>query len=362
MPSTTQVPAPSGAGRSLSLDFLKGFSILMVVFFHNLQLNPASVADNLFVLAGNAAVPCFFLVSGTLFFTRPFDMKKHIRRCVQLYLVMVVWRILYLLFYHGLGASVPGSLRTLASYLLFFQDIDGVSTSHFWFIDALLTVMLIAPLLKYCRDTNRRLTLYLMALLFLFNQLLADGNLLLALAARLLGKPAPDISQFAEISPFSLRHSNYMLYYLLGAELYERKDRFSGRTAGLMAAGGLAGLLIIKYLQSGTFRWQGLHITSGYYWISTMLLAGGMYLLANRLPLAPGSPLSLFAKTAGTSTLGIFYLHIPLITLLTPALFDRLAPWNGWIVNMAESLLIMLISCVIVRICRKIPVVSRLFT
>lgn len=362
MPISTQAHAPAGTGRDLSLDFLKGIAMLMVVFFHNLQLNPDSAADNLFMLAANAAVPCFFLVSGTLFFSRTFHMKKHIQRCIQLYLVMVVWRVLYLWFYHTLGTPVPGSLRTLLSYLLFFQSIEGVGTSHFWFIDALLTVMLIAPLLKYCRDTNRRLILYLMALLFLFNQLLADGNLLLAAAARLIGKPAPDVSQFAEISPFSLRHSNYMLYYLLGAELSERKEHISVKAAGLMAAAGLTGLLLIKYLQSGTFRWQGLHITSGYYWISTMLLAGGAYLLAGHLPISSCAPLSAFSKTAGTSTLGIFYLHIPLITLLTPALFCHLAPWNGWIVNMAESLLIVLISCIIVWFGRKIPAVRRLFT
>lgn len=362
MPSSTHASVPAGAGRDLSLDFLKGLSILMVVFFHNLQLNPASVADNLFMLGANAAVPCFFLVSGTLFFARPFDMKKHIRRCIQLYLVMVVWRILYLVFYHTLGTPVPGSLRTLLSYLLFFQNIEGVSTSHFWFMDALLTVMLTAPVLKYCRDTNRRLILYLMALLLLFNQLLADGNLVLAIAARLIGKPAPDISQFAEISPFSLRYSNYMLYYLLGTELAERKESISRKAAGWMACGGLLGLLVIKYLQSGTFRWQELHITSGYYWISTMLLACGCYLLVCTLPVSDYAPLSVFAKTAGTSTLGIFYLHTPLITLLTPALFYRLAPWNGWIINMAESLLIVIISCIIVWCGRRIPIIRRLLT
>lgn len=361
MPSYTQASAPAGSPRDLSLDFLKGISMLMVVFFHNLQLDPLSVIDNLFVLAANAAVPCFFLVSGTLFFAKAFDMKKHLKRCVQLYAVMVVWRVLYLCFYHSLGVPVPGSLRTLLSYLLFFQTIQGVGTSHFWFIDALLTVMLAAPLLKYCRDTNRRLTLYLIALLFLFNQLLADGNLLLAIAARLIGKPAPDISQFAEISPFSLRHSNYMLYYLLGAELAERKDRISAKAAALMAAGGLMGLFLIKYLQSGTFRWQELHITSGYYWISTMLLACGAYLLVSRLPAASNKLTAAFAKTAGASTLGIFYLHIPLITLLTPALFERLSAWNGWVINMAESLLIVAVSCVIVWVGRRIPVVRRLF-
>ena len=56
----------------------------------------------------------------------------------------------------------------------------------------------------------------------------------------------------------------------------------------------------------------------------------------------------------------VSYTH--LITLLTPALFYRLAPWNGWIINMAESLLIVIISCIIVWCGRRIPGIRRLLT
>jgi len=33
LPSSTHASVPAGAGRDLSLDFLKGISMLMVVFF-----------------------------------------------------------------------------------------------------------------------------------------------------------------------------------------------------------------------------------------------------------------------------------------------------------------------------------------
>lgn len=381
--------------RDLSLDFLKGIAIIMVVFFHNIQLNPNGFVDNLFMLAANAAVPCFFLVSGALFFSHPFDMKRHIQRMIRFYLVVVAWRALYLIFYVSNGTPLNGSLRTLTSYLMFFQTIPGIETSHFWFMDAMLTVMLIAPLLHFCCEKKRTLILYIMGVLFLFNQLLADGNLLLAVICPLIGKPALDISSFAEINPLSFRHSNYMLYYLLGAFLleYRKTDRDlpcasipnshssdttvhvpeSGAwawlkkylpkrsTSAFMMLTGLAGLVLIKYLQSGTILWQGLHVTSGYYWVSTMILACGAFLFCGSLSYDRHSPLAWFARTVGTSTMGVFYLHIPLIFLLRPTLFAQLAPYNGWLLNLAESLLITAIACAVTWIGKKIPFVKHLF-
>ena len=66
--------------------------MVLVVFFHNLQLNPASVLDNIFVLLANTAVPVFFLVSGALFFHRPFTWKNHARHILQFYLAMIGWK------------------------------------------------------------------------------------------------------------------------------------------------------------------------------------------------------------------------------------------------------------------------------
>ncbi len=359
--------------RNPALDFLKGIAIVMVVFFHNIQLNPDGFIDNLFMMAANAAVPCFFLVSGALFFSRPFDLKKHIRRMVRFYLVYVIWRACYLAFYVSQGAPLDGSLRALFSYHFLFQTMPGVETGHFWFMDAMLTVMLTAPLFHICWMQHRNLIPYLMGILFLFNQLLADGNLFLSVACPLIDKPVLDISSFAEVNPFSFRHSNYMLYYLLGAVLNEsRKPDFKPdcpictclrkrSTAIFMMLAGLTGLVFIKYLQSGTALWQGLHVTSGYYWVSTMVLACGAFLFCGSLPYDKLLLFAWFARTVGTSTMGVFYLHIPLIFLLRPTLFARLAPYNGWILNLAESLLITAIACIVTWIGKKIPFVKHLF-
>lgn len=354
--------------RDDSFDFLKGIAIVLVVFFHNIQLNPESLLDNLWMLACNAAVPCFFLVSGALFFSRPFQLKKHLTRIVRFYLVYTFWRAAYFIFYHFHGTPFNGSLRALCSYLFFFQTMPGVETGHFWFMDAMLTVMLAAPFFHICWKEHQTLIPFLLGILFLFNQLLAVGNLFFAVVCPLIGKPALDISAFAEINPFSFRHSNYMFYYLLGALLTE--SEYVNRTPAwfrhdmtppLLMIAGLSGLACIKYLESGTFLWQGLPVTSGYYRISTIVLACGAFLQVRRCSIQTKKPLAWFAHTIGTSTMGIFYLHIPMIFLLRPSLFAQLSAYNGWLLNLAESLFIAAAAYAATYIGKKIPLIRILF-
>lgn len=361
--------------RNLSLDLLKACSIYLVVFFHNAQLNPDSLIDNLWMLIPYAAVPCFFMASGAVFFHRPFQMQRHILRMLRFYLIVAAWKAIYLVLYFHWGVPFNGSLRKIISYLFLFQTWEGVGTAHFWFMDAMLTVMLAAPLLYLCFHAKQescgpidrilpghnRLLWYLLAVLILFNQLTADGGLLVGLISAMAGKPALDVSPLGEINPLSFRYSNYFTYYLLGGLLIEHKDRFSKKAAILMAASGIPGLLIIKYIQTGSWLWSGILLQSGYYWLSTMLLSAGLFLTALHLNVSAGTLSGRFAKIAGGSTMGVFYLHIPLIFSLAPGLFQSVSHLNGWMLNTAESLLICIIGIAVTQIGRRIPVIKALF-
>lgn len=380
--------------RNLSLDLLKAAAILMVIFYHNGQLNPASVIDNLVMLLPSAAVPCFFMASGAVFFHRPFDMQKHLRRILRFYLTVVAWKAVYLILYRYWGAPADGSLRNLLSYLFLFQHLDGVGTAHFWFMDAMLTVMLAAPVLYLCyhvRDNEEtqpgrqgtvhsvrahmhtahththahellpghsQLLLFLLAVLVLFNQFPAAGNLLAGLLARIIGKPEWNLSPLGEINPFSFRYSNYFTYYLLGALLIEYKETISARAAAALTLLGTAGLLCIKYIQTGSFCWNGVYLESGYYWFSTMLLASGLFLLATQHPVREHSGAGWIAKHVGSATMGIFYLHVPLIYILSPMIFSRLEAYHSWWLNLAEACLVAGVSLVFVKGFRMIKTLA----
>ncbi len=349
--------------RDLSLDFLKSAAMVLVVFFHNLQLNPDSIADNIFMVWGNAAVPVFFLVSGALFFSRPFEWRRHIRHILTFYLAMAAWKAVYLGIYRCVGVPFPVSKRAVLSYLFLLGNVDGIPTGHLWFMEAMVTVLLAAPVLRICMERDRKLAWYLMAVCFVFNQLLADVNLAGSVLARLIGREALEVSALGEVNPLSFRYSNYMFYYMLGGFLQEKKREkaVSIKLSLLMVLSGVAGLMVIKFLQSGTFRWQNIHLASGYYWISTVVAASGMFFFACHIPFDSVRLLRRFSEIVGRSTLGIFYLHMPLIYILTPRLFARAAAWNGWVVNLLESLLIVALSCGVVGVGRRLPVIRRLF-
>ena len=78
------------------LDIVKVIAIFLVVFCHFVLL-AQTVPANLFMSACWSGVPMFFLVNGALLFTRPLRLKKHISKTLAIYLVLVAWRLIYLL-------------------------------------------------------------------------------------------------------------------------------------------------------------------------------------------------------------------------------------------------------------------------
>lgn len=337
-------------GRDLTMDLIKAFAIFWVVFYHNVQLNPNSFADNFFMLVPSAAVPLFFMVSGAVFFARPFDLKRHFKRILNLYVTMVCWKLLFLLVYLPNFGWLDRS-RELLSYLFLFGAIDGVPTGHFWFFSGMITVLLAAPVIYYgyCGAEyadRKKLFGYTLIVLIVFNQLLTSGNLLLAIGAKLIGKGAWGITAFGEINPFSFRYSNFLVYYLLGAALTRYREKWKTGVAVLSMGTGLAGLLLVRLWQTGTWLWAGVRLENVYYWTSTMLLSSGLFMLLGKIPVSRFRSLQWAAKYIGTATLSVYCMHILLIRYLTPAVFTPLERWNGSLLNALESLLI--IGCSLV--------------
>ena len=135
------------------LDIVKVIAIFLVVFCHFVLL-AQTVPANLFMSACWSGVPMFFLVNGALLFTRPLKLKKHISKTLAIYLILVVWRLIYLLSIGGI-LHVPLSgfgKGQIFLYLFAFGNLDGIGTGHLWFIEALLAVYLLFPLFRICFD------------------------------------------------------------------------------------------------------------------------------------------------------------------------------------------------------------------
>ena len=348
-----------GRERDLTLDLVKGIAILLVIMVHNMaHTNGESAADMVVMTFSQCAIPCFFMAAGAVYLNGPGDPAgfgkkdavKQFRKIFRVYLGLAFWKALYLAVYHSFGAPVPG-MREILTYVFIFGSLPGVNTSHFWFMEAYITILLIAPLLKEVYLRNRGLFLYIAFVLFLFENGLTGAGLLVRLFCQFILHKEPFLlGNFGAVDPFHFQYSFCIFYYMVGGILYEKRREIPRRHAAALFIAGLLGLILIRYSQYETFLWKGSMVVSGHFWVSTLLMAAGFFLLLTDLagtegPDVPGAGSGLpraaefFARTVGQSTEMIFYIHMPLLVMIDRALYPRLLPYDGILLCAAESLI-----------------------
>lgn len=355
-------PAPRRE-RDLTLDLVKGIAILLVIMVHNMaHTNGESAADMVVMTFSQCAIPCFFMAAGAVYLNGPGDPAgfgkkdavKQFRKILRVYLGLAFWKAVYLAVYHSFGAPVPG-MRDILTYVFLFGSLPGVNTSHFWFMEAYITILLIAPLLKEVYLRNRGLFLYIAFVLFLFENGLTGAGLLVRLVCQFILHKEPFLlGNLGAVDPFHFQYSFCIFYYMAGGVLYEKRREIPRRYAAVSFAAGLLGLILIRYSQYETFLWKGSMVVSGHFWVSTLLMAAGFFLLLTGIPGAEGASegpdvpgagsrlpraAEFFARTVGQSTEMIFYIHMPLLVMIDRALYPRLLPYDGILLCAAESLI-----------------------
>lgn len=352
------------------LDSLKAIAIFLVVFCHFVLLSE-TVAANLFMSACWMAVPVFFMVNGALLFARPLDLKKHVRKTIGIYGVLVVWKLIYMLlipvFTHTPAAG--GSTGEILNYLFLFGELPGIINGHLWFIEALLAVYALFPLVRLAGDSREgRPLLWGIALLALFftnglSSLEVLGNML-----RTAGIPFPlSFEPLAAFQPFG-KYGNMLGFFLLGALLAEREKTWTGTKAGqrilgaVMLTGGLAALWGVKWFLSGRAAWDGNLLQDGYRHVPVIFMGTGLFLLLKDTKIR-WAWLRVPVEAVASRTLGIFYIH----WLFGWLLVNPLAAWllNRGIsfsvgTNILKNILLMAPAFIVTLLLERIPVVKKL--
>lgn len=356
------------AGKRIQyLDIIKTWSIFLIVFVHFVLL-PESIPANICMMACLGGVPLFFMVNGALLFERPLDIGKHVRKTLMVYLVLVVWRLIYLPVV-GTACQIPwtdlGKGQTLL-YLFAFGNPEGLQIGHLWFMEALLAVYIVFPLLRICfeKEYGRKMILFFAIYgLTVTNGLTSLQVLLDGLASAGLMAPC-SLAGLEVLNPFGL-YANMMGFFLLGAWLHtsetfrrdRRKWRIPGACMGLL---GLAGMWGVKWYASGNPAWNGMYLEQGYRHLPLLLMAPGIFLFARsltiRIPLISGA-----VRAVASRTLGIYYLHWIFGWLLVPRLalaFDHYSVGT----NLLRTILLIIPSFLATLLLERVPVIRRLVT
>lgn len=354
------------------LDILKAIAIFLVVFCHFVLLSP-TVPANLFMCLCWVAVPTFFMVNGALLFARPLNLKKHVRKTVGIYLVLAVWKLIYMLVIPpltGTGLQGNGIWETL-NYLFLFGELPGVINGHLWFIEALLAVYMVFPLFRLAADAaegRKILWFFAAAALACTNGLYSLGVLgdMLRSAGLSYGLSfdAP-----AAFQPFG-KYGNMLGFFLLGALLAGRKKPVGKTIAvqrsigGCMLAAGLVLLWGVKWFLSGQMSWDGVLLQEGYRHVPVILMAAGQFLLIKDVSV-PQKWLALPVRALASRTLGIFYIHWIFGWLFVNPLAGFLMKHGIAFsvgTNILKNIVLMAFSFAVTLLLEKIPLIKRLVT
>lgn len=350
--------------RFLFLDFIKAVSILLVVFCHYVVIPPDSYIGNAVMILAWAAVPCFLMCSGYVFCFKEEPLQKWIERIANIYFVMLIWKILYLFFFINFSEISFGKV-SLLQYLFLFEPLEGVNIGHFWFLYAYICCLLLCPILVPLFKANHHKTiLFILILCYAPNQFVYSIQFILNLCTNAIGCNAIKTSSLANLSPFSGMYSYVFPFFIIGGLFRLCDHNGIGRSKKILIAGavcfatGFASLSAIKYTQCGTWLWGGKYLDAGYQWTGTILMTVGMFILLKAIG-EQKFPIWL-GKYVGKCTMGIFYLHVPLLYWACLYILPKF-PQATW-VNFGKTFVVALISTAISLILKKVPFVRRIVT
>jgi len=358
--------------RSAALDLVKCVAMLSVCLYHFPLIAPAAYSDPLtlgtlvsrYFRALNAVcVPLFMMVNGALLMNSAFDAKKHMLRTVKLAVGVYVWYVITQLVGHlardgalYVAENLPGLLYSA----LYLYEYDGIALTHLWFVQMLIAVYVLLPLLRAAADTQdaqlkRGFAIFAGAMVF-FCFLVHDFD---HVKGVLPGLRYLDLSCVETMNPVRGIYGAMIVYFLLGGVLYRHRRQMASLPVWIPALLILGGSIVLfgEWLLM-TLRTEALYdiVYYGYNCLPTLAMSTGVFILAARfgecLP-AGGKRLAAFV---GRNTLAIYYTHWIFGLLLENSV--QLA--GSFPVNLAKAAAMVLLGAAAGETLRRVPLLRAL--
>lgn len=341
------------------LNNAKFLAIFLVVFCHITMLKNDGIIDNVAMLFAWVCVPLFFLVNGALLFNKNLDFKKHYKKILKIYIISVIWRIIYLIFSDViLEIDITKiSRNTIFKYIFLFGNIAGVNTGHLYFIEALIGIYLIFPLLyiNFKNEDGKKFLIILCIILFVFTYGINATDFLTKLVTE---TDNFSIKGLSAISVFG-KYANFLLFFILGAFLHSKSEKIAKIKrvriiSFIVIILSLVSLIFVKYTINNTIRWEGIYLKNGYERLSTFIMAIATFIFIQNIHIK-NKHLQTIINEIGTCTLGIYYTHIPILQIFSKYIYIYiLIDYRGFTMNILKTIITILIGYCLTKIMRKI--------
>ena len=358
--------------RIAGLDLAKSLAIFLVIFIHYIFYTGFvgdTALNNLASTFSVVGVPLFFAVNGYLLMNSRFSADKHLHKIYRMVFILLTWKIISLPI---LSALMHKSIdwKSVPQYLL-GGSYDVVPLGYFWFINALLAIYIVFPILKtvYDAPNGKRylgyVTIVLGALIFAVTL----GDNAKDILASYSGHQVPQV--LASLSQYNILggYGYALVYFIAGGYGHDMAAWLSRHLSSKRAKNiclSLMALLawgLLFTLQRFQARAKGIsfYVDSGYQNVLTLILTIALFQLFIQVWKVP-SGINSIVTAIGSNTLGIYYLHLMLI-LVTRDLVLHLHLFNKapMLINLVLVAAIVLIAAFISWVGGKIPLFRHLF-
>ena len=358
--------------RIAGLDLAKSLAIFLVIFIHYIFYTGFvgdTALDNLASTFSVVGVPLFFAVNGYLLMNSRFSADKHLHKILRVVFILLTWKILSLPI---LSALMHKSIdwKSVPQYLL-GGSYDVVPLGYFWFINALLAIYIVFPILKTVYDDpdGKRylgyVTIVLGALIFAVTL----GDNAKDILAIYSGHQVPQV--LASLGQYNILgdYGYALVYFIAGGYGHDIAAWLSRHLSSAKVKNiclSLVALLawgLLFALQRFQARAKGIsfYVDSGYQNVLTLILTIALFQLFIQVRKVP-SGLNTIVTAIGSHTLGIYYLHLILILVIRDlVLHFHLFYKAPMLINLVLVAAIVLIAAFISWVGGKIPFFRHLF-
>lgn len=353
--------------RYANIDLLKTIAILMVIALHvilyytNFMDQNGNVNISFFIQYAfrliSEGVPIFILVNGFLMINKEkFDLKLHLKKILKIFLLLIVWSVIRIV-----GTKLIWreslNLKDIIKNVL-TTDINNKYTGALWFLQNLIALYLVYPVIKNLHDTNKVTYNYLFIVLLIGTMLVNLIYLLENLIKELTGFNGI-IMLINYINKFQiLTNTNFLIFFMLGGYLFENKEKFNDKKVRIKWIGiSIASWIIVVLYGYIMSKLQGKVYSNNYCYgtIFMLFILIGFFAITYKY----NDNNKLYNKlitVIGKNSLGIYLIHTLILRIIN--LF--LNPINNIFLRMLEVIGVLGMSLILTLILKKIPKLNKL--
>lgn len=350
--------------RYANIDLLKTIAIVMVIALHSKLFHTDFITSGkistyiqyaIRILCEGVAI--FVFVNGFLLIgKKDFDLRKHLKKTLKILGVLIVWSFILTIVVKLIYKEPIQIIQVIKN--IFTTEINNKYTGVLWFLQNLIALYLIYPVLKTIYDKDRKIYMYLFIVL-LVNTIAVNllGHISIMINTKYKSNVIDIVLSY--ISKFQiLTNRNFLIFFMLGGLVAEYKEKFEDSKVRKISV--IAGFImwcisilyaiIVSKLQNKTYA------DNFVYESATMLVCLIMFYAITYKYESKDRIIDKLINAIGRNSLGIYLIHIIIIR----AIDQYIVIPQSILFRIIKVIVVLFISLGVTLIIKKIPKVNKL--